>query len=56
MNPVDPVSRQISQRNAIVGRCQHLSREPTHLARGHGLCVNGPSTNDLPHHRVERQR
>ena len=55
MNPVDPLPRQISQRSAIVRRRQHLGLEPSHLARGRGLGINGPSSDHLPHHRIERQ-
>ena len=55
MNTVDPLPRQIGQCNAIVSGCQHLGLEPSHLARGRSLGIDGPSPDDMPHHRVERQ-
>ena len=55
VNPVDPLSRHISQRRAIVSRRQHLGLEPSHLACGRGLGINGPSSDHLPHHRIKRQ-
>ena len=55
MNPVDPVSGQISQCCAIVGCRQHLGLEPPHLAGGGGIDIDSPSADDLPHHRINSQ-
>ena len=55
MNPVDPMSRHISQRRAIVGRGQNFGLEPPHLACRCGLGINGPSSDHLSHRRIRRQ-
>ena len=55
MNPVDPLSRQISQCSAIVSCRQYLGLKPSHLACGRYFGVNSALSNDLPHHRIERQ-
>jgi hypothetical protein len=55
MKPVDPLSRKNSQSSAIVSSHQHLGLKPSHLACGRGLGVNSTPSNDLPHHRIERQ-
>jgi hypothetical protein len=49
------MSRHVSQRRAIVGRRQNFGLEPSHLACRSGLGINCPSSDHLPHHRIERQ-
>ncbi len=55
MNLVDPLPRQISHRCAVIGLRQHIGLEPTHLACGRSLGIDGTTSNDLAHHRIERQ-
>ncbi len=55
MNSVDLLPRQIRQRTAIVGRCQHLGLEPPHLTCGRSVTIHCPSADHLPHHRIKRQ-
>lgn len=55
MHPLRSNKLAIRQQSAIVSRCQHLGLELSHLARGRGLGLNGAPSNDLAHHRIERQ-
>jgi hypothetical protein len=55
MEPVDPLAIQVGQRGTVLGLCQCLGLEPSHL-RGRGrLRIDSPSTHDLAHHRIEGQ-
>lgn len=43
VSPVDPLTRHVCQRSAIVRSCQHLGLEPSHLACRRGLGAHSPS-------------
>ncbi len=55
MEPVDLLPVQVGQPFPVLGQGQRLGLEPPHLRRRGRLHVDGPTTNDLTHDRIEGQ-
>lgn len=53
MVAVDPAARHVRQRDEVLGGGEHLGLEPPHLARRGGLMIDGATTYDLTHHRID---
>lgn len=53
MVAVDPAARHVRKRGEVLGGGEHLGLEPPHLARRGGLMIDGTSTHDLAHHRID---
>lgn len=52
---INPLAVQVSQRRPVLGHSQRLGLEPSHLRGRCRLHVDGPTTNDLTHDRIEGQ-